>query len=569
MAKHKVAIVGGGKGGSMVYRILKETNQVEIVGLADINPLAEGMEAARQDGVYVTANFLELFKIPGLDVVIEATGLTGVQEKLHQRKPSYAAVMEGKAAALMMTILDERQQLLEIRTIKGELDAILNSVQEGIEVASMNGTIKYVNTSFTKMSGIAPDNRIGKNIFDVSPHGALAQCIKSRQSIMGYRTVIGGSEFEVFSNAAPIFANEEMVGAVVVLQPLTDVMKLMEAMSKQSRKIERLSVKFEQATSGKYTFDDVIGADQSLKDIVTLAEKIAATNSTLLILGESGTGKELFAHAIHNASTRRDRPFIKVNCAAIPETLLESEFFGYEKGAFTGAVKDKMGKFELANYGTIFLDEIGDMSLHLQSKLLRVIQEREIERVGGEQTITIDVRVIAATNRNLPQLIATGKFREDLYYRLNVMELTLPPLRERKEDIPQLVNHMLLKYNRLLGKNVYGLSEDAMSALYNYNWPGNLRELENVIERAVVTADTSIITSRNLGLAQDAGKQDHGLKYTELQSIEDMERRMCRLALEKYGYSVAGKKRAAEILGISIATLYNKLKKYRIFENRT
>jgi transcriptional regulator with PAS, ATPase and Fis domain len=299
-----------------------------------------------------------------------------------------------------------------------------------------------------------------------------------------------------------------------------------------------------------------------LKKCINLAEKSARSNSTVLLLGESGTGKELFAHSIHGASMRRENPFIKVNCAAIPETLLESEFFGYAKGAFTGAVKSKIGKFELAHSGTIFLDEIGDMNLLLQGKLLRVLQEMEFERVGGNQTIKVDVRVIAATNRNLRELIRRGEFREDLYYRLNVVEITIPPLRLHKEDLPALVNNTIIKLNRKLGKKVKGLSKDAEELLFSYDWPGNVRELENVIERVMVTVDEEILVKKNL--IQHVNQfRILPERDVDIMPIDQMEEMLIRKAMAKYGNTVEGKRRAAHALNISLATLYNKLKKIR------
>ncbi len=565
---YRVAIVGLGKGGTVVYQTLKTTKNVVILGAADIDPDAPGARLARQDGVFVTTDFIALLALPDVNIYVEATGRAEVREKLLAQKPVHATVMDGKAAELMLTILDEKQQLLEIKNIKGELAAILNSVQEGIEVADMDGTVKYVNPSFTKISGISAASRIGKDIFRASPNGALARCLRTRQPVSGRRSVIGGTDIEVVSNAAPIYAGDsgEMVGAVVVFQPLTDVMRLMEQLRRQSRLLERLSVKFGEVTSAKYSFDDVLGADPTLQQVVETARKIADTNSTVLITGESGTGKELFAHAIHNTSSRRSFPFIRVNCAAIPETLLESEFFGYEKGAFTGAAESKMGKFELANRGTIFLDEIGDMPHQLQGKLLRVLQEREIERVGGTQPKPVDVRVIAATNRNLAKLIAAGTFREDFYYRLKVIELTMPPLRDRKEDIPLLVENALARFNRLLGKRISRFSPEALAEMKRYDWPGNLRELENVVERAVVTADGDTITAAKLGPLADYPKRDLSLRDTDVITFEEMERRLINLAIAKYGYNLDGKKLAAAALGISLATLYNKLRKYGLGE---
>ncbi|MFZ5633745.1 MAG: sigma-54 interaction domain-containing protein [Bacillota bacterium] len=459
-------------------------------------------------------------------------------------------------------IMKEKEKLLEFKKIQSELTIILNSVHEAIEVADKNGLIKYVNPAFTRITGIPENERIGKNIFEVSPDGALATVLKTGKDIFGHRTRVGGSNSEVISNAAPIYVDGGLIGGVVVFQHLTDVMKLMDELRYSTSLIENLSEKLGQVTTSKYTFNDIVGTSQELKKCIQVAERSARSNSTVLLLGESGTGKELFAHAIHHASPRREKPFIKVNCAAIPENLLESEFFGYAKGAFTGAVKSKIGKFELANGGTIFLDEIGDMSLHLQGKLLRVLQEMEFERVGGNQTIKVDVRVIAATNRNLRDLIRQGKFREDLYYRLNVVEITIPPLRYHKEDLPMLCNNLVIKLNRKLGKKVKGLSKDADEALYGYNWPGNVRELENVIERVMVTVDDEIITKKNLiqHVSQFKNTPERDL---DLIPIDLMEQILIKKALMKFGNTVEGKRKAAQALNISLATLYNKLKKSR------
>ncbi|MCL6612649.1 MAG: sigma 54-interacting transcriptional regulator [Peptococcaceae bacterium] len=562
MQKFKVAIIGAGRGGYSIYRMLKAMEEVEIVGLADLNPLAPGILAAREDGVFITTNFCELVKVPGLDVIIEVTGDPGVRERLHQVRHNYTAVMEAQAAGLMMAILQEKEELLEFKKLQGELSAILNSVQEAIEVADINGTIKYVNPAFSRITGIPEKERIGQNIFEASPDGALATVLRTGRIILGHRTRVGGSNAEVISNSAPIVVDGKMEGGVVVFQHFTDVMKLAEELRKTTTIIENLTDKLGQVTTSKYSFDDIIGNSPELKKCISLAEKAARSNSTVLLLGESGTGKELFAHAIHAASMRRENPFIKVNCAAIPETLLESEFFGYAKGAFTGAVKSKIGKFELAHGGTIFLDEIGDMNLLLQAKLLRVLQEMEFERVGGNQTIKVDVRVIAATNRNLRELIRQGKFREDLYYRLNVVEITIPPLRVRKEDLPSLVNNLIIKLNRKLGKKIKGLSKDAEEVLLSYDWPGNVRELENVIERVMVTADEELLTKRNL--IQHVNQfRISPERDIDLMPIDQMEEMLIRKAIANFGNTVEGKRRAAQALNISLATLYNKLKKIK------
>jgi len=249
------------------------------------------------------------------------------------------------------------------------------------------------------------------------------------------------------------------------------------------------NIQLKQELQSRYRFDGIVGASRKMQEVFKIVERVAGSNATVLIRGESGTGKELIARAIHYNSTRHDKPFIAVSCAALPETLLESELFGYEKGAFTGAVGQKAGRFELAHHGTLFLDEIPDISPAMQVKMLRVLQEREFERVGGTKPVRVDVRLLAATNRDLEQAVANGEFRPDLYYRLQVIQIFLPPLRERKEDIPTLVEHFIEKFNQENGKNVKFASPEAMDLLMKYNWPGNIRELENAIERGVVLAD--------------------------------------------------------------------------------
>lgn len=562
MSKIRVAIVGCGAEGFSVYRNLKLVQEVEILGVADPDPGSTGLLAAKADGVFTTTDYVELAKNDDLDVIIDTSGSIEILHNLQGSISPKTTVMEARVADLLKSVLKEKEELLEFKRIQGELSAILNSVQEAIEVADNQGIIKYVNPAFTRITGILEKDRIGQNIFEASPDGALATVLKAGSNIFGHRTRVGGSNAEVVSNAAPIIVEGNMEGAVVVFQHFTDVMKLMDELHQSTTLIENLSEKLGQVTTSKYTFGDILGGSNELKKCMQVAERAARSNSTVLLLGESGTGKELFAHSIHNASPRREKPFIKVNCAAIPESLLESEFFGYAKGAFTGAVKSKIGKFELANGGTIFLDEIGDMNLNLQGKLLRVLQEMEFERVGGNQTIKVDVRVIAATNRNLRDLIRQGKFREDLYYRLNVVEITIPPLRVRKEDLPLLVNNLIIKLNRKLGKKVKGLSRDAEEALFSYDWPGNVRELENVLERVMVTVDDEIFNKKHL-IQHVSQFKNTPERDVDLIPIDQMEQILIKKAMAKFGSTVEGKRRAAQALNISLATLYNKLKKNR------
>src|SRR5206468_5400021 len=306
----------------------------------------------------------------------------------------------------------------------------------------------------------------------------------------------------------------------------------------------------------------IIGRSRSMEDVIRRAELVAETKSTVLITGETGTGKELVARAIHDRSAQRDMPLIKVNCAAIPETLLESELFGHVRGAFTGATTTKKGKFALADGGTIFLDEIGTMSPALQSKLLRVLQEREIEPLGSERTEKIDVRVIAATNRDLRQMVADGKFQEHLFYRLNVIPIEIPPLRERRDDIPALIDHFVRKHAQRTGRRIERIDDGVLTELQRYDWPGNVRELENTIERAVVLSPGAHISAHSISVLGASTPQTTGLPTLTLrQNIEWVERETIRRALENAG---GVKKDAAELMGISQRALSYYLAKYRL-----
>lgn len=309
----------------------------------------------------------------------------------------------------------------------------------------------------------------------------------------------------------------------------------------------------------QHNFTDIISRSASLQKILSKVEQVAATDATVLILGESGTGKELLARAVQNLSPRRDRPLVKVNCAALPTNLIESELFGHEKGAFTGAIARKIGRFELANGGTIFLDEIGELPLELQAKLLRILQDGEFERIGGQQTLKVDTRVIAATNRDLKSEIQCGRFREDLYYRLYVFPITIPPLRDRKEDIPLLVNHFMKKYCARTGKKIVSVSQHIIETLQAYNWPGNVRELENVIERGVIVTQGKQLKLDDW-LPQPVGKLDE----PTILSLEDMERNHILKVLAQTGWRISGEKGAAKILNVNASTLRSRMEKLGI-----
>jgi two-component system, NtrC family, response regulator AtoC len=330
---------------------------------------------------------------------------------------------------------------------------------------------------------------------------------------------------------------------------------------------EMMSLKTENELLRKdleHRFQNMIGKSKIMKEIFDLVQSVAAARSTVMITGDSGSGKEMVARAIHYCSNRAEGPFVKLNCAALPETLVESELFGYEKGAFTDAKKTHRGRFELAHNGTLLLDEISEMPLNLQSKLLRVIQEREFERVGSSQTISVDVRVLATSNRNLKEYIAAGRFREDLFYRLNVIPIYLPPLRDRKEDIPLLIDHFISKYDTENGKSIKGISQHALRMLIKYNWPGNVRELENMIERAVVTTRSDVLTENDFPIELAVGEVDMGDAGLRVpMKLEDGSKYLILKTLEKFN---GNKTKAAEALGVSARTIRNKLQEYQIKE---
>ncbi len=344
------------------------------------------------------------------------------------------------------------------------------------------------------------------------------------------------------------------------------------------REIKRENLTLKRELKNLVGFERIIGSSAPMQEVFRLIERVADTDSTVLITGESGTGKELIAHAVHFASDRREKPFVAINCAAIPEELLESELFGHEKGAFTHAIKTRIGRFELANKGTIFLDEIGDMSPALQVKLLRVLQERQFERVGGTKTIAVDIRVIAATNTDLEEAVKKGTFREDLFYRLNVIPIKVPPLRERVEDIPLLVKHFLNKFCQGKRDTVEGISDEALELLCRYEWPGNVRELENIIERLVILTSNRIIQADELPeqIRKSSGvpspvsfssgfpvMPEQGLSLSK--AVEELEKNLILQALEKTG---GIKNRAAKLLQMNRTTLIEKMKKLGLMSGK-
>ncbi len=346
---------------------------------------------------------------------------------------------------------------------------------------------------------------------------------------------------------------------------LDEILSLVERALSQGQLIKE-NQQLRTALHKQYRFENIIGQSEPIRSVLSVVERVSDSDSTILVTGESGTGKELIAKAIHYNSTRRQRPFVPINCGAIPAELLESELFGHVKGAFTGAIANRMGRFELADGGTIFLDEIGDMSPNLQVKLLRVLQERNFEAVGGTKTINVDVRVIAATNVDLEKAVEMGRFREDLFYRLNVIPIRIPALRERRADIPLLLHHFMEEFNRSRGRQMNGISQDALQLLYHYHWPGNIRELENLIERVAILKGTGMIEVQDLPekyrkvqVEVDPNHvdiPDAGLDFNS--AVDSYENALIMRALEKTGWN---RNQAAVLLKLNRTTLVEKIKK--------
>ncbi len=462
-------------------------------------------------------------------------------------------------------------ELEEVTKLKCTLQYVLESIEEGIVVVDKQGIITMMNPAYYAVLDKKPHEVIGKKVTEVIPNTQLHEVIENGKGEMNVIQKMNGNNCIV--SRIPIVKNDEIICAVghVVFKDIKDLKRLANEISHLQHELEYYKERLRKTLGGKYTFGDIIGETKKIEEVKHIAQRTAKGGSTVLILGESGTGKELFAHAIHNGSSRCQGPFIKVNCAAIPENLLESELFGYEEGAFSGARKGgKPGKMELANGGTLFLDEVGDMPLGMQVKLLRVLQEWEIERIGGTKTIKLDIRVITATNKDLEALAASGHFRQDLYYRLNIVSIQIPPLRDHKEDIPLLCEVLLRKISLKLERFVDCISPEAMKVLKAYSWPGNIRELENILERSVNIMEEGICIlpehlapiMRKILKPQHVEKESTRAELVEIRY--EAEKNAILKALEDTG---GNKSKAALLLHVNRSVFYEKLKKYGIGYN--
>jgi PAS domain S-box-containing protein len=686
----KVMIVGAGKGGTAILKILKETAVLDVKLVVDHNPSAPGLQFAKQEGIQTGSDWRPLLS-DDIDIIIEVTGKHEVFEELRDARSKNTVLIPGSVAFLISKLMEEKEELIE--TLRNETykhDLILNSTDDGMIVVNVKGEIIFFNKSAEKIVGYKSIEAVGKHIKDIIPNTELIRVIESRRvevnqelvlmnglkiittripmvdesgrlfgafavfkditevmnlaeevtnlkeiqtmlqaiiqssddaisvvddvgrgilinraysritglkeeevigkpatadisegdsmhmkvlqtrrAVRGVAMRVGPNKKEVVVNVAPIIVDGKLKGSVGVIHDMSEILSLNRELTRARQIIRTLEA--------KYSFEDIIGTSEEMTLAIEQAKLGAKTPATVLLRGESGTGKELFAHAIHNASDRKFNKFIRVNCAAISESLLESELFGYEEGAFSGAKRGgKRGFFEEANNGSIFLDEIGELPAGTQAKLLRVLQEQEIVRVGGTKPIPINVRVIAATNVNLEKGMANKSFREDLYYRLNRMPIHIPPLRKRIQEIPLLCERLLQKINRDYGRNVEGVTEIALNQLMTYDWPGNVRELENILGRAIIFMHyhETMVDIHHLPELKNSKQPAKKNDKQDIQSFE-LNQSLSEL-VENYESKVisqtlirnnGNKTLTARALGLSLRNLYYKLEKYGLANN--
>ncbi|OHR67641.1 sigma-54-dependent Fis family transcriptional regulator [Bacillus sp. HMSC76G11] len=682
----KVLLVGAGKGGTTLLKMLLEIKAMEIMAVVDIEPDAPGMQLAKKLGILTSSEWKPLLS-DQINIVIEATGSNEVFEDLLQCRSRNTVIIPGTVAHIIsnlinqkedlitalkdithkhetifdstndgMIVIDDKERLIlfnktaermtglkkgdvigrlieemipssklprilktkevemnqeqvlenglkiittripifddsgtllgalslfkditdivnlaeemtNLKEIQTLLQAIIQSSDEAITVVDEEGRGILINPAYSRMTGLTEEQVLGKPATaDISEGESMhMKVLETRRPVRGVRMKVGPGKKDVIVNVAPIIVDGKLKGSVGIIHDVSEIQTLTTELHRARQIIRTLEA--------KYAFEDIIGGSEEIKLAIEQAKLGAKTPATVLLRGESGTGKELFAHAIHNASDRKYNKFIRVNCAAISETLLESELFGYEEGAFSGAKRGgKRGFFEEANKGSIFLDEIGELSANVQAKLLRVLQEKEIVRVGSTKSIPINVRVIAATNINIEKAMADGTFREDLYYRLNRYPISIPPLRNRKSDIPMLAEHLIRKLNQDYGRSIEGIEESALSMLVAHSWPGNVRELENVLGRAMIFMkynETEITAQHLPELAQDDEKKSGVIAYsiegsgnqTLAESIEQLEEVLIREALNKHHFN---RTKTALSLGISLRNLYYKIEKYNL-----
>ncbi|HUI30324.1 MAG TPA: sigma 54-interacting transcriptional regulator [Candidatus Acidoferrales bacterium] len=501
--------------------------------------------------------------------LIEGTGLSNLSINITDKRGQFKNVLasitpigkSGEVTSVVFVFRDTKEMLtlheeLETKTLelidqRNRLNAIFNSNIEGTFTIDNDWNVTSFNNSAEKITGYRRSEAIGRKCWEIFKSPLCRNGCHMEQTIMKGRPTIGndleitkkdGMPVPIRVNSAILLNNkQERIGAVETFIDISELKNLSDHLKE------------------KFRYENIIGKNKEIERVFSLLDSVSQTDSTVLITGESGTGKELVARAIHLNSPRRNGTFVALNCSAFVESLIESELFGHEKGSFTGAIKTKIGKFELAQDGTLFLDEIGDISLPVQTKLLRVLETRQFERVGGNRTIKMNARIIAATNKSLQDEIEVGRFREDLFYRINVVNIHLPPLRERMDDFPLLVSHFITHFNERFSRNVNRFSPDAFKILAEYDWPGNVRELENVIEHSFVLCGKDVIGSECV--PERIKVSDRGMHITNPSSIKEAETSVIITTLKKHGGS---RVKAAAELGIHPSTLWRKMKKLGI-----
>ncbi|MHB1654296.1 MAG: sigma-54 interaction domain-containing protein [Desulfitobacteriaceae bacterium] len=536
-----------------VYREVLRSGQQFVVEAPGEHPLCAPCQA--KGHCFEKYEVVSPINVDGKTVgVIGLICFTSAQAKMIEKNQHSYTIFLTKMAEAIALKLKEQEFLDGLVAANQYLNSMIDCLREGLVTVDLEGNILHCNQAAQRFfSGnlLTSPNHL-KTLFNQQTVADILRVGKNMEEVVEREVSIDTKKnrLQLVLRASLIMGENGTHSIAITLHPFDEIRRIVNQISTQA---------------ASYTLEDMLGNSKPMHRIREQAKTVAPSKSTILIRGESGTGKEMLARAIHNLSPRYQGPFVAINCSAIPEALLESELFGYEDGAFTGARKGgKIGKFELANKGTFFLDEIGDMPLFLQAKILRVLQERQIERIGGITPVPVDVRVIAATHRDLEQMMAQGEFRDDLYYRVNVIPLHIEPLRNRKEDLEVLSAYFINLYNQQLNKSVSVMSPAFREKLWQYSWPGNVRELQNVIEYAMNLTDKSTLDEEHLPVKMRQSQANEGF---ELRTLEKLEEEAIRRCLHQYGPSVQGKEKAAKALGIGLATLYRKLARYGIVES--
>lgn len=563
-------------------RLLMENSVILQEAIAN---LPNGMIVVNKENMIIFVNeaAAQLFEMPASKLLNERADEVIPHSKLHEILQSGETHIAEKQVLKNYTILVNRApiffnsmiigavsifqdisylekvhfELKREKELQERLNLVLASVSELIALTDKTGNFMYMNE---QMDFFLSQMHIKKSIESFMSKKDWKKLKEEKKTVNMMKKFSKERLFILTMN--PIVIEQEFQGIVLSLSPYNEMKALLEKLDVMEKRTEYLENELSKHLQLNHAFHSIIGNSEILLESLTIANKVSVTNSTVLITGETGTGKELVARAIHESSKRKKEPFIRVNCAAIPHNLIESELFGHEKGAFTGAIKTHQGKFELANNGTIFLDEIGDLDLDLQSKLLRVLQEREIERIGGKKIIKLNVRVIAATHLDIQQLVDEGKFRADLFYRLNIIPIHLPPLRSRKDDIPLLVDHFLKIFNAQLGKSIKYYETGFLEAMGSYHWPGNIRELQNIVERTIALTEKQTLFMKDLpDYIRNGGQASPSQRINnEILPLAHYEKQIFEQAAPHYpSYN-----QLAQALGITHKTAASKLRKYRL-----